>query len=162
DQGLSGRAIAEGRAVIDHEYRVIADPVPNAAYGGFRAAMVAPMTWAGETRGVLGVGTQAPRVFTATEADALTTFATLASLALRNAESFEERERRARVERGFSRIASLLSEPVSLTATLDTVAHAAADALGADVAAVLTPGPEGYRLAGSHNLPETLRAAFAD
>ncbi len=160
--GLAGRAIAEGRAVAEHAYTAISNPIPNPAYGQFRAAMVAPMTWAGETRGVLGVGTSAPgRSFSEADADALTTFATVASLALRNAESFEERERQARVESGFSRIASLLGEPVSLTATLDAVAQAAADALGADVAAVLTPGVEGYRLGGAHNLPETLRAAFA-
>ena len=34
---------------------------------------------------------------------------------------------------------------------------AATEAFAADVAAVLTPAPEGYRLAGAHNLPETLR-----
>jgi PAS domain S-box-containing protein len=161
--GLAGRAIAEGRAVTEHAYDSISDPVPNPAYGAFRAAMVAPMTWAGETRGVLGVGSRREgRSFTDADADALTTFATVASLALRNAESFEERERQARVESGFSRIASLLGEPVSLSATLDAVAQAAAEALAADVVAVLTPGIEGYRLVGSHNLPETLRAAFAD
>ena len=44
----------------------------------FGAAMVAPMTWAGETRGVIGVGTRVPgRVFTDTDADALTTFETV-------------------------------------------------------------------------------------
>ncbi len=162
-QGLAGRAIADGAAVSEHGYDRIADPVPNPAYGDFAAAMVAPMTWAGETRGVIGVGTRDEgRTFSAADADSLTTFATLASLALRNAESFEEGERRARVEGGFSRIASLLGDPVGLSATLDAVAVAAAEALGADVAAVLMPGVEGYRLAGAHNLPETLRAAFAD
>ena len=40
-----------------------------------------------------------------------------------NAESFEERERLARVESGFSRMTSLLAEPVSLAATLDAVAQ---------------------------------------
>ena len=162
-EGLAGRAISEGTAALEHAYDRISDPVPNPVYGSFVGAMVAPMTWAGETRGVIGIGTRdRRRTFTDTDADVLTTFATLASLALRNAESFEERERQARVEGGFSRIASLLGEPVALAATLDAVALAATEALGADVAAVLTPAAEGYRLAGAHNLPETLRAAFAD
>lgn len=161
--GLAGRAIAGGAAAAEHSYAAIRDPVPNPVYNDFTAAMVAPMTWAGQTRGVIGVGTRdLGRVFTDADADALTTFATLASLALRNAESFEERERQARVESGFSRIASLLGEPVALSETLDAVALAATEALGADVAAVLTPGAEGYHLAGSHDLPESLRAALAD
>ena len=148
---------------MEQAYERISNPVPNPAYGDFVAAMVAPMTWAGETRGVIGVGTRdRRRTFTDADADVLTTFATLASLALRNAESFEERERQARVESGFSRIASLLGEPVSLSATLEAVALAATEAFAADVAAVLMPAPEGYRLAGAHDLPETLRAAFAD
>ena len=48
----------EGTAVAEHDYESISDPVPNPAYDDFVAAMVAPMTWAGETRGVLGVGTR--------------------------------------------------------------------------------------------------------
>ncbi len=160
--GLAGKAIARGSAVRDEPSGPIADPVPHPGYEPFRAAMVAPMAWSGETRGVIGVVTRdAARVFTESEADALTTFATLASLALRNAESFEERERLARVERSFSRIASMLGEPVSLSETLDAVAQAAADAFGAGVAAVLMPELDGYRLAGAHALPEPLRAALA-
>jgi two-component system phosphate regulon sensor histidine kinase PhoR len=162
-QGLAGRAVAAGAAVREDDYGKIVDPVPHPAYESFSAAIVAPMTWAGETRGVLGVGSLEPaRVFSESDVEALATFATLASLALRNAESFEQRERQARVESGFSRIASLLGEPVSLTATLDAVAQAAAEAFGGDLAVVLTPNLDGYRLAGAHGLTEPLRAAFAD
>lgn len=161
--GLAGSAIANGAPVREQEYQRIDEPVEHPAYEGFAAAIVAPMTWAGETRGVLGVGSRDPaRVFTESEVDALATFATLASLALRNAESFDERERLARVESGFSRMTSLLAEPVSVAATLDAVAHAAAEAFGGDLAAVLTAGVEGYRLAGEHEVPEVLRAAFAE
>ena len=120
------------------------------------------MTWSGQTRGVLGVGSLDPtRVFTEADVDALATFATLASLALRNAESFEERERLARVESGFSRIASLLGEPVSLTATLDAVAQAAAEAFGGDLAAVLRRAPMATGSAGRTGCPR-LRPAFAE
>jgi PAS domain S-box-containing protein len=163
DHGLAGRAIAEAAPVREADYQQIDEPVPHPAYGGFAGAIVAPMTWSGETRGVLGVGSlDSTRVFTEADLDALATFATLASLALRNAESFEERERLARVESGFSRIASLLGEPVSLAATLDAVAQAAAEAFGGDLAAVLTSGAEGYRLAGVYEVPDDLRAVFAE
>src|SRR5439155_18016152 len=86
-QGLAGRAIAEGAPATEQSYGRIVEPVPHPAYEGFAAAMVAPMTWAGETRGVLGVGTHDPaRVFGDHDLEALASFATLASLALRNAE----------------------------------------------------------------------------
>ena len=78
-EGLAGRAIAEGTAAVEQAYERISNPVPNPAYGDFVAAMVAPMTWAGETRGVIGIGTRdRRRTFTDADADVLTTFATLA------------------------------------------------------------------------------------
>jgi len=45
----------------------------------------------------------------------LEAFASLASLALRNAESFADSSRQARIQRGFYRIATLLGEPVMVT-----------------------------------------------
>jgi two-component system, OmpR family, phosphate regulon sensor histidine kinase PhoR len=161
DQGLAGAAIRERKAVRASEHAGIVSAVPHPAYREFASAIVAPLDWDGETHGVLGVATSdSGRFFTDSDLEALATFATIASLALRNAESFEQRERQARVEAGFSRIASLLAEPVSMTATLDAVAQAAAEAFGGDHAAVLMPGAEGYRLAGAHDLPERLQGAF--
>src|SRR5207244_12684191 len=131
--------------------------VPNEKYAGFHAAMVAPMRWAGEVKGVLGVGSRDPqRRLTSGEAGLLEAFASLAALALRNAESFEERTRQARVQRGFYRIASALGEPISLEETLDALAQAAAEALGGSSAAVLMPGTDDLRLAGLHGLPAPL------
>jgi two-component system, OmpR family, phosphate regulon sensor histidine kinase PhoR len=161
DRGLAGLALRERKAVRAGEYDTLAAPVPHSAYRGFASAIAAPMEWDGETHGVLGVGAlDRDRVFTDAHLEALGSFATIASLALRNAESFEQRERQARVEAGFSQIASLLAEPVSMTATLDAVAQAAAEAFAGDHAAVLMPGAEGFRLAGAHDLPERLRGAF--
>jgi PAS domain S-box-containing protein len=98
------------------------------------------------------------RSFAQGDIDLLETFAGLASLALRNAESFAERTRQARVERAFSRIAALLSGPVSLVATLNAAAHAACEALDGDFAAVLMPEGGRLSLAGAHELPEALRS----
>jgi two-component system phosphate regulon sensor histidine kinase PhoR len=98
---------------------------------------------------------------TAEDAEVLDAFAVLASLALRNAEAFEERTRQARVQRGFYRIASILSQSLSLPQTLDAVAQAAAEALGGRFAAVLIPGAGGLELAGAHDLPDALREALA-
>jgi PAS domain S-box-containing protein len=136
-----------------------AAPEPSPAFAGFARALVAPMIWAGETRGVLGVGVRDPeRTFSEADVELLDAFASLASLALRNAESFRERSRQARVQRGFYRIASLLGEPLSLRETYDAAAQAAAEALGGEFAAVLVRSPAGLGLVGGHALPDAVRS----
>jgi PAS domain S-box-containing protein len=139
------------------------EPVPHQAYEGFASAIAAPMTWSGEHRGMLGVATRDPdRHFGTLDSNLLETFAGLASLAVRNAASFEQSVRQARVQRGFYGIASALAEPLSQSATLDAVAHAASEALGGSFAAVLMPGARGLELAASYGLPEDLAGAFGD
>jgi len=162
-EGIAGRALAEAESAVGQRYEEGGRPVPHPAYDGLTAAIAAPMSWVGETRGVLGVGTRdRSRVFEEHDLEALASFAALAALALRNAETFEQGERQAAMERSFSRIASLLGDPVSLAATLDAVATAAAEAFGGSCAAVLAPGADGYRLAGAHALPDPLRALFSE
>jgi len=139
------------------------EPVQHPAYEGFASAIAAPMTWSGERRGVLGVATRNPdREFGQLDSDLLETFAGLASLAVRNAASFEQSVRQARVQRGFYEIASALAEPLSQGATLDAVAHAANEALGGSFTAVLMPGARALRLAASYRLPEDLAHSFVD
>jgi PAS domain S-box-containing protein len=158
DAGLAGQAIREGRPLTAADYAHLAAQVPHRAYGGFTDAIVAPMRWNDEVQGVLGVGRRGPRPFDASEADVLEAFAGLASLALRNAETFARSSRQARVQRGFYRIASVLGQSLSRAATLDAVAQAASDALGAVSSAVLMPQGDRLALAGSHDLPK----AFAE
>ncbi|HSC50730.1 MAG TPA: GAF domain-containing protein, partial [Gaiellaceae bacterium] len=157
DRGLSGRAIARGRPVLSDDYGTVADDVPHPGYEGFRSALVAPMRWSGEVMGILGVGTRdEERRFTDADASLLEAFANLAALALRNAESFAERSRQARIQRGFYRIASVLGEPISRKETFDALAQAAAEALGSSSAAVLMPRDDDLRLEGLHGLPGLL------
>src|SRR5581483_2000019 len=93
-RGLAGVAIREGRAVTGSDYGQLAERVPTTAYEGFTDALVAPMRWSGVP-------------FTRRDAGVLEAFAGLASLALRNAETYTRRSRQARVQRGFYRIASV-------------------------------------------------------
>ena len=159
DVGLAGQALQQGRAVLSHEYGD-GDSFPHPAYEGFTAALVAPMPRGAEVSGVLGVGSRDPeRRFGPTEREAIETFARLAGLALRNAASFEDRERRARIERGFFRVAWALARPLSSAETLDAVAQAACEALGGESAAVLIPTSDGLRLAGGFALQPEISAA---
>ncbi len=88
----------------------------------------------------------------------LEAFATLAALALRNAESFEERSRQARTQRAFYDIASLLALPISQAETLRAVARAAAEALGGSSSALLMPREEAFDLVAGHGLPNEVAA----
>jgi len=158
-QGLAGEALRAGTPVLGNEYRTVSAGVPHPAYRDFTRAMVAPMTWLGETWGVLGVGVRAAdHRFDDADVELLEAFASLASLALRNAESFAERSRQAGVQRAFYRVASLLAEPVSVSETYVAAAQAAKEALGGDFACVfLDPGSGAVAEAG-HDLPEAVRA----
>ncbi len=157
--GVAGAALTEARPVSADDYEAIVAPVPHEAYRGFSRALVAPMVWAGETRGVLGIGIRdGDRTFSDSDVELLEAFASLASLALRNAESYAERTRQARVQRGFYQIASLLGEPLSLAETYDAAALAAAEALGGDFAGVLVHSASGLALVGGHALPDAVRA----
>jgi PAS domain S-box-containing protein len=153
-RGLAGEALRTGRSALSNGYVDYAQPIPHTAYEGFTGALVAPMAWSGEARGVLGVGTRDPkRQFGPIDAELLETFASLAGLAVRNAASYEQSVRQARIQRGFFGIASALAEPLSQTATLDAVASAASVALGATSAAVLMPEGQGLALAATYELP---------
>jgi two-component system, OmpR family, phosphate regulon sensor histidine kinase PhoR len=74
----------------------------------------------------------------------------------------EERDRRARLEQGFFRIASVLSQTLSQAETLDALAQAACDVLGADFSAVLVPEQAGLSLAGSHELAPEIAGALRE
>ena len=126
---LAGEAMRGRQAVVSGDYEDVEPPHP--AYEGFTAAMVAPMTWWGEVRGVIGVGTTDPdRRFSREDVEVLEAFASLGSVALRNVASIEQSSRQVRIQRGFFRIASVLAQPLSLDETLDAVAQAAGEALG--------------------------------
>jgi two-component system phosphate regulon sensor histidine kinase PhoR len=161
EKGVAAETLRSGRPVVVGDYGELSDPVPHPAYAGFTEAMVAPMRWPDETLGVLGVGARGPgRSFTRSDADLLEAFAGLASLALRNAESFAERTRQARIQLGFYRIAAILGHSLSLAETYAAVAQAASEALGGAFAAVLLPQAQRLELVGAHNLPDALADAF--
>ena len=160
--GTFAAAIDSAEPVLKRDFARTEDPPPSANFADFEEVMVAPMTWLGEVRGVLGVCSREAGRFDASEVDLLAAFARFASLAAHNAESFEERERQARIQQGFYRIAEVLGSPLSLAETLDALAQAAAEALGAESAVVVSPDGDGLSLAGSYGAPSELAGRLAD
>ncbi|HYY03097.1 MAG TPA: GAF domain-containing protein [Gaiellaceae bacterium] len=162
DRGLAARALHEGRPVSAAAYAELDAPVPGGAYAGFTEALVAPLRWGERVQGVLSVGTRGDRSFSDEDADLVEAYAGLAALALANAQAFDARSRQASVQRGFFRIASVLGQSLSLEATLEALAQAAAEALGGASAAVLMPHGATLQLAGASGLAGPLRDALAD
>ncbi len=159
-RGLAGRRHPRGPAAVASAYGEAYDPVPHPAYDGFTDVIAAPMRWSGDVQGVLGVGRRDGRPFGSRDADVLDAFAGLASLALRNAETYASSSRQARIQRGFYRIASVLGQSLSRSATLEAVAQAATEALGGASAAVLDRRGRAPRAAAaSHELPALVRRA---
>jgi PAS domain S-box-containing protein len=160
-EGTIGEALATGKPVLKRDFATTEQPPPSANYANFAEVVDAPIFSFGETRGVLGVCSKASGRFDESDLRLTAAFASLSSIALRNAEAFEERARQAQVESGFYRIAAVLSEPLSAEATRDAVAQAAVESLGGDFAAVLRAGSGRLSLAGSHELPEGLAGFLA-
>jgi PAS domain S-box-containing protein len=159
-EGTIGETLRSGNSVLTHDFARSEQPAPSPPYAVFADVMCAPITWLGEARGVLGVCSREAGRFDAADVEMLEAFARLASLALHNAESFEERGRQAQVQSGFYRIAEVLGSPLSLSQTLDALAQAATEALGGSAGAVLELRSDGLRLAGSHALPAALQSRF--
>jgi PAS domain S-box-containing protein len=159
-EGTIGRALQTGTSVLTHDFAAAEQPPPSPPYAVFNDVMCTPITWLGEARGVLGVCAREPGRFDESDLEVVEVFARFASLALHNAESFGERERQAQVQRGFYRIAEMLGSTLSRAETLDALAQAACDALGGDAALVLGLRDGSSSLAGTHELPSSLRAVL--
>ena len=157
-EGTVGNAIATGRPVLKRAFASTEEPLPTTANARFEEVIDAPIISFGETLGVIGVCSLEADRFDEAALRLIEAFASLASVALRNAEAYEESTRQAQVERGFYRIASVLSQPLSAEATFDAVAQAAAESLGADSAAVLRSDGGDLRLAGASGLGPALTA----
>jgi len=162
DKGLAGAAIREGRPLIESTYGGIENPVPHPAYEGFTDVTTAPMSWGGEVRGVLGAGRRGGHRFRPGDASVLEAFAGLASLAVRNAETFTQSARQERIQRGFYRIAAALGQSLSRAATLEAVSQAAAEALGGASAAVIVPSYGRLEPVGRYELPDALAEALEE
>jgi PAS domain S-box-containing protein len=160
-EGTIGRALQTRGSVLTHGFSGSEEPPPSPPYAVFSDVLATPITWLGEARGVLGVCSREPGRFAEGDIEVVEAFARFASLALHNAESFEERERQTQVQRGFYRIAQVLGTTLSRAETLDALAQAACDALGGDAALVLEPQGGAASLAGTHELPDPIRTALA-
>ena len=123
---------------------------------GTKSVLATPLIVFDQMIGVLGVHRAEKSGWSEANRALLEAVAREAALAIHTAGLLEEGSRQARVERGFYRIASLLGEPISLSATIKALAQAASEALGGASAAVLMPAGDGLEFAGAHDAPPRL------
>ncbi len=96
DEGLSGRAIAEGRVVWtgdylgDHSFQHGASADAYVAKYGIRSVMAAPLVSEGETLGTVTLSSLRPDAFEEADADLLGVLATQVSIAVANARLYED------------------------------------------------------------------------
>jgi PAS domain S-box-containing protein len=133
----------------------------SGALSGFAAVLVAPIEIRGEVRGVVTAFARDQAALAPSAEASLEAFASLASLALENAEAFEQRDRQTRVQRGFYKVASALGQPLSFARTVDALGDAATDALGGSFAAVLLPEGGRLEVVGTQRIPKKLAKLLA-
>ena len=134
-----------------------AAPGDQTASGGTVESAIVSL---GRPRGVVRAHLREPGRLSPADRSLLDGFAGLVAVALQSADASELTSEQANTERGFYRVASVLSEPLSSEATLDAVAQAASESLGGAAAALLRPAGGPLELAAWYELPEELRRAL--
>ena len=127
---------------------------------GSRAVLAVPLVVFGELIGIIALHRRTARRWTVDEIALTEAVSREIGLAIHVARLLRDNERRIAQQSAFFRIAAMLGQSLSLSATLDALAQAACDAFGGDSAAVLMPRGGGLELAASVRLPQKLSEVF--
>jgi PAS domain S-box-containing protein len=129
---------------------------------GSRAVLAVPIILFDELIGVLALHRTTPGRWTPDEITLAEAVAREIGLAVRIASLFRDNERRIAQQSAYFRIAELLGESLSLSATVNALAQAGGEALGGAFAAVLLPRGSVLELEGGAALPAALATALKD
>jgi PAS domain S-box-containing protein len=128
---------------------------------GSRAVLAVPILVFDELIGILALHRSQAGRWTAAEIGLTEAVAHEIGLAIHVARLLRDNERRIAQQSAFFRIAAMLGQPLSLSATLEALAEATRDAFGGDSTAVLMPRGAELELTASLQLPEKLSQALA-
>ena len=171
----TGRRLAVSNLAVRRRETVVIDDVEHAreladaslgGTGGLlelgsRAVLAVPIVVFDELIGILALHRTEAGRWTAAEVALTEAVAREIGLAIHVARLLRDNERRATQQAAFFRIAEMLGQPLSLSATLDAVAQAACDAFAGDSSAVLMPRGGDLELVAASRLPEKLTEALA-
>ncbi len=117
-EGIAGRALAEGQAINIGDMRLAPAYFPSASPSPVRSLLVVPIEGA-QTRGTITVSSSIPDVFKAYDLGLLVHLGSQASIALRNAQLYDEIRRRAsQLEGLYSELGSTLRKEQAMRAQL--------------------------------------------
>ena len=128
---------------------------------GSRAVLAVPIVVFDELIGVLALHRVEARGWTPEQTSLTEAVAREIGLAIHVARLLRDNERRIAQQNAFFRIAAMLGQSLSLSATLDALAQVASDALGGDAAAVMMPRAGGLELASTFGVADALSQALA-
>src|SRR5881628_3067424 len=148
--GIAGKAVAEGRPVIG-------DPLGPGALmtddfrrrqeaSGIRTVLAVPLRVAETMLGVLAVGDEAQRVFSAGEVVLLQAFGDQAAIALNNARLFEEAERRRHSAESLAELGQLLTRSLDGVEVNQRIVDSVRSLLGTNGAVLYRLEPETQNL----------------
>jgi PAS domain S-box-containing protein len=133
---------------------------------GSRAVLAVPILVFDELIGVLALHRHESGSWTPEEVSLTEAVAREIGLAIHVARLLRDNERHAAQQSAFFRIAAMLGQPLSLSATLEALGQAATDAFGGDATAVLMPRGGALEVAASVRMPgqlgPELASAFPD
>ncbi|MBI3637108.1 MAG: GAF domain-containing protein [Candidatus Rokubacteria bacterium] len=133
-QAIYARAPVVTRDVLeDPTLRVSDDTRERLTRSGFRAVLAVPLIAHDRVLGGLVVGDERGRVFDEEEIRLAQTFAAQASLALANAQLYEQMRTRLERMRRFADLSQIVSSSLDLKQVLDSVGSAALDLLHCDL-----------------------------
>ena len=171
----SGRKLAGSNLAVRRRETVVVDDVDSSqvledvTLGGTgalldlgtHALLAVPIVVFDELIGVLTLHRSRVGRWTSSEVALTEAVAREIGLAVHVARLLRENDRRIAQQSAFFRIAAMLGQSLSLTATLEALAEATRDAFRGDSAAVLIPRSGELELAASVRLPEQVQAALA-
>jgi len=144
--GIAGKALAEGRPVIGDPLGpgtlMTDDFRRRQEASGIRTVLAVPLRVAETMLGVLAVGDEAQRVFSAGEVVLLQAFGDQAAIALNNARLFEEAERRRHSAESLAELGQLLTRSLDTAEVNQRIVDSVRSLLGTNGAVLYRVEPE--------------------
>ena len=148
--GIAGRAVAEGQPVIGDPLgagTVTTDDFRRRIQGSeIQKVLAVPLRVAETILGVLAVGDEAQRAFSAGEVALLQAFGDQAAVALNNARLFEEAERRRRAAESLAELGQLLTRSLDAAEVSQRIVDSVRTLLGTSGAVLYRLEPETQNL----------------
>jgi GAF domain-containing protein len=133
--------------LINHDYRKITTELgerPTIVGEAPKSLLFVPMSVGNEVTGILSLqNLDRENAFSETDVRLLTTIAASLSVALDNAQLFEETSRHARESAALNEVGRDISATLNLTAVMDKIAAHARDLLNGSSSAIYLPEPDG-------------------